>query len=79
VLGLLAANVAPAVAQHPGHDQEEPEPPERKALPPYISPVTDEDRRAAFPDVEGHAVHDSSINHFVLVDQLGNRTRAAPE
>ena len=35
-----------------------------------IPPVTDEDRAAAFPDVGGHAVHDSLVNYFVLFDQL---------
>jgi copper resistance protein B len=39
---------------------------------------TDADRLAAFPDVRGHAVHDSAINSFVLFDQLewqfGDRT-----
>jgi copper resistance protein B len=32
--------------------------------------VTDADRAAAFPEVEGHAVHDDAVNYFVLVDQL---------
>lgn len=45
-------------------------PPARVELPPFIPPLTDEDRAAAFPDVEGHAVHDKAINTFVLVDQL---------
>ena len=35
-----------------------------------LPPITDEDRRAAFPDVEGHTVHDKAIHHFVLFDQL---------
>jgi copper resistance protein B len=40
-------------------------------LPPFIPPITDEDRRAAFPhDLEGHAVHDRSLNYFLLFDQL---------
>jgi copper resistance protein B len=39
-------------------------------LPPFIPPLTDADREAAFPDVMGHAVHDSDINYFVLFDQL---------
>ena len=39
-------------------------------LPPSIPPVTDADRKAAFPDVQGHTVHDTSINYFVLFDQL---------
>jgi copper resistance protein B len=39
-------------------------------LPPFIPPVTDADRQAAFPDVQGHTVHDRSVNFFVLLDQL---------
>jgi copper resistance protein B len=39
-------------------------------LPPFVPPVTDADRRAAFPDVQGHTVHDMSVNYFVLFDQL---------
>jgi copper resistance protein B len=49
---------------HPPHQK-----PDRE-LPPFIPPVTDEDRRAAFPDVEGHTVHDRALNYFVLFDQL---------
>ena len=33
-------------------------------------PVTDADRAAAFPDVEGHAAHDTAVNYFLLFDQL---------
>ena len=39
-------------------------------LPPFIPRLTDEDRKAAFPDVDGHAVHDRALNSFVLFDQL---------
>jgi copper resistance protein B len=39
-------------------------------LPPFIPPVTDADRQAAFPAVQGHAAHDTSVNYFVLLDQL---------
>jgi copper resistance protein B len=39
-------------------------------LPPFIPKLTDEDRKAAFPAVEGHGVHDGDINYFVLFDQL---------
>jgi copper resistance protein B len=39
-------------------------------LPPFIPPITDGDRKAAFPDVEGHAAHDRATNYFVLFDQL---------
>ena len=39
-------------------------------LPPFIPPVTEEDRKAAFPDVEGHSVHDQALSYHVLFDQL---------
>lgn len=38
-------------------------------LPPFIPRLTDEDRKAAFPDVRRH-VHGNSLNYFVLFDQL---------
>jgi copper resistance protein B len=50
--------------QHPSEDERSPQ------LPPFIPPVTDEDRKAAFPNIEAHAVHDRAINYFVVVDQL---------
>ena len=39
-------------------------------LPAFIPRLTDEDRKAAFPDVEGHAIHDRAIHSFVLLDQF---------
>lgn len=39
-------------------------------LPPFIPRLTDEDRRAAFPDVGGHAVHDEAVHSYVLFDRL---------
>lgn len=39
-------------------------------LPASIPPVTDAGRKAAFPDVQGHSVHDRAVNYFVLFDQL---------
>ena len=42
----------------------------KRELPSFIPPVTDEDRKAAFPDVEGHAVHDKALNYFILFDQF---------
>jgi copper resistance protein B len=39
-------------------------------LPAFIPRLTDEDRKAAFPDLEGHAVHDDAMHSFVLFDQL---------
>jgi copper resistance protein B len=41
-----------------------------QGLPPFIPRLTDEDRKAAFPDVGGHTVHDQAVHHFVLLDQL---------
>jgi copper resistance protein B len=82
VAGLLVlATGSHAWAQadpHAGHQQAKPNPsaPAKpstevtRELPPFIPPVTDEDRKAAFPDVEGHAVHDNAVSYFVLFDQL---------
>ena len=53
-----ASPVAPGTPVTPG------------VLPPFIPSITDEDRQAAFPDVNGHATHDNGINYFVLFDQL---------
>lgn len=62
-----SAPAAPTPAPQQDHAQHE-EPP-RTELPAFVPPITDEDRRAAFPDVTGHAVHDA-VNYFVLFDQL---------
>ena len=35
-----------------------------------MPPLTDADRQAAFPQVDGHLAHGKSINYFVLLDQL---------
>ena len=83
--GLLAALVlvamcAPAAAQpattriisrRPVHQHDEAQPePAAVDLPPFIPPLTDADRAAAFPDVHGHAMRDNAVNYFVLFDQL---------
>ncbi len=39
-------------------------------LPPFIPPLTDADRAAAFPDVAGHGVHDNDVHWFALLDSL---------
>jgi copper resistance protein B len=40
-------------------------------LPPFIPPLTDADRAAAFPDVHDTMAHDdNAVNYFVLFDQL---------
>jgi copper resistance protein B len=80
VLSLALPVAASAQDAHTGHQQEEPAAQQTPApehqhqsqttLPSFIPPVTDEDRKAAFPDVQGHAVHDRSVNYFVLFDQL---------
>jgi copper resistance protein B len=57
------ATAAPAPGEHAPA-------PERRPRPSFIPPITDDDRRAAFPDVMPHAVHDDAVNYFVLVDQL---------
>ena len=55
---------------HAGHAMQAEAQPESETLPPFIPPVTDADRAVAFPDVDGHAAHDSDLNYFVLFDQL---------
>jgi copper resistance protein B len=81
---VFSAGVHAAVAQHEGHQPQKPAqtpatPGSRDhsehqkpvpALPSFIPPVTEEDRKAAFPDVEGHPAHDRAANYFVLFDQL---------
>lgn len=37
---------------------------------PDVPPLTDADRKAAFPDVGGHESHDNAVNYFVLFDQF---------
>ena len=75
----MQAQQAPAAHQHGAPQASAPTaPPEDHSahqspatpLPPFIPPVTDADRQAAFPDVQGHTVHDMSVNYFVLFDQL---------
>jgi copper resistance protein B len=60
--------------EHAGHQMPQPstvaQTPPPDALPPGIPPITDADRVAAFPDVQGHTVHDQSVHAFVLIDQL---------
>ncbi|HYF53123.1 MAG TPA: copper resistance protein B [Salinarimonas sp.] len=55
----------PAQEDHSGHHHA----PE-SAPAPGIPPITDADRAAAFPDVEGHTVHDQAVHYYVLFDQL---------
>ncbi|AMY08799.1 Copper resistance protein B precursor [Luteitalea pratensis] len=60
-----------------GHIESAP-PPASVIVPPWIPDVSDEMRRAAFPDVQGHAAHDQRINGFVLFDQLEWRAGNGP-
>ena len=59
-----AAPTAPSDGQHQHGTPGEP-----GALPPFIPRLTDQDRKAAFPDVSGHPVHDP-LRYFVLFDQF---------
>ena len=52
------------VDPHAGHVMAE------QKRPADLPPITEQDRRAAFPDVDGHSVHDSAIHYFLLFDQL---------
>jgi copper resistance protein B len=66
----IAAQTKPA-DEHAGHVMAAPpqapsNPVPRAAVP----PLTDEDRKAAFPEVVGHTLHDSGVNYWVLFDQL---------
>lgn len=38
-----------------------------------IPTITPEDRAAAFPDLAGHAVHDTAVHSFVLLDRFERR------
>lgn len=69
-----AQNPQPPAAEHhqPTHEPGEPAPyPPGQPPPTGLSPITDEDRRAAFPEINGqHTVHDDAIFTYVLFDQL---------
>ena len=61
--------------QHPPeHQHEAPPVPPPAAVPakppPSVVPITDAMRKAAFPEVHGHATHDRAINSFVLFEAL---------
>ena len=81
IAALLLATTTPSFAQadsQAGHQHEPAKPnspPTEPAntpgeLPPFIPPVTEEVRKAAFPNVEGHAVHDRAMSYYILFDQL---------
>jgi len=86
VVAACVLGAAPALAQqqqtpppdpHAGHVRPAPAAPAPVPpaaappdLPPFIPPVTDADRAAAFPDVDGHMVHDGAVHAYVLFDEL---------
>lgn len=58
----------PVEEDHSAHGQHEETPAQDG---PSLPPITDEDRAAAFPELNGqHTVHDNAVHAFVLVDQL---------
>lgn len=63
--GFVLASALPTFAQASAPPASPPQ-----QLPPFIPPLTDDDRKAAFPDVHGHTVHDNAVHYFVLADQL---------
>jgi copper resistance protein B len=77
---VLLAIGKPADAQPSSHDAQQmpaghqheqaPEAPVAVELPPFVPPLTEADRAAAFPDVHGHAMRDNGVNYFVLFDQF---------
>lgn len=73
-VGLLPATssgqAASGTAEQESQDHAEHHEHRQSELPAGIPPITDADRAAAFPDVEGHAVHDDTVSYFVLFDQL---------
>jgi copper resistance protein B len=62
----------PVPGGHAGHQQSGEQ---QQAYPQGLPPITDEDRAAAFPQIERrHTVHDHGVHSFVLFDQLEWRT-----
>lgn len=68
----------PAGDPHAEHAQPPQAPVESRPseLPAFIPRLTVADRQAAFPDVEGHTVHDRAVHFFTLVDQLEWQSKA---
>jgi len=60
----------PAQDPHAAHQPPAPEAPPAQSDYANVPPLTDADRQAAFPDVEGHSVHDRAMHSYVLIDQL---------
>ena len=63
---------APPEQGHPSHKPGEPAPyPPGQPPPTGLPPITDEDRKSAFPELNGqHTVHDDAVFTYVLFDQL---------
>ena len=58
---------------HPTHKPPDAQAPYPPGTPPKtgLPPISDEDRKAAFPELDGqHTVHDEAIHYFVLFDQF---------
>ena len=79
--GLAQAQAQPPPAGHTGHAEHEapapapapsaaPAPAPSLVLPAFIPPITDADRAAAFPDLDGHMSHGGGVRAYVLVDEL---------
>jgi copper resistance protein B len=71
------AQGATAGAGTGGHIESAPPPP-TVIVPPWMPEISDEMRRAAFPEVQGHAAHDQPVNVFVLFDRLEWRAGNGP-
>jgi copper resistance protein B len=69
VLALSVVAFGGSLAHAETHSVHQP-PPTAAAPGPYLPPITDADRAAAFPDLAGHEAHDGAVNYFVLLDQL---------
>jgi copper resistance protein B len=74
VLAWSSSAAAQATDPHAGHAMPAPTATSAANQTPAVitpvPPVTEADRAAAFPDVHGHAVHDTMWNYRVLFDQL---------
>jgi uncharacterized protein involved in copper resistance len=68
---VATAQVTPTVPEPTAQtDQSAKQAPPGPAPHTSVPPLTDADRAAAFPDVNGHSLRDNGINHFVLFEQL---------
>ena len=67
------ATGVPQADPHAGHTVQATAPPSPASLselPSFIPPLTDEDRKEAFPDLAGHTLHDRAVQSFILLDQF---------